>query len=166
MRRQRTMVATILAAGALMPFAGVTAQVPPTQQAQQQLQRMQEQVQRLNESMHRMTRIQEHAQAMEQTMLREMEQLRALEHLQVQDRERLQHQEQIHTMAQAMSGAAGEMVRAMVGLREMAESPGGIVTQEMEREMERLQQHLRETCDQMEAGLSVMEQLRERLAGS
>lgn len=159
-RVQAVAIGALVALGALLPPMQSHAQVAPAQQqAQQQAQRMQEQIQRLTESLQRMTRIQERAHEMEQQMLRDMEQIRLQEQLQLQDQERLRNQEQIRSMAHAMSGAAGEMAQAMIGLREMAQNG----TQGINAEMEQLRQHFEEACDQMEAGLHVMEQLRDRL---
>ena len=151
--------ATAMAAVATLALFGagskLDAQIPPAQQAQQQqLQRMQEQVQRLDETMRRMTQIQQRAQEMEQLMLRDMEHLQSQQHL--------EHQEQIRMMAHSMAGAAGEMTQAMMGLREMVQS--GSMDREMQQDMERLRQHMRETCDQMEDGPRIIQQLRDRLS--
>jgi uncharacterized protein YPO0396 len=158
--------AMLAALALLAPLGAVQldAQVPATQQAQQQqLQRMQEQVQRLTETTQRMTRIQDQAREMEQLMLRDMQQLRQQEGLQLQDQERLRQQENVRNMAHALAGAAGEMNQAVLGLREMAQNSGQKLDRDMEQQMDRLRQHLQETCDQMEAGLRVIEQLRDRL---
>jgi hypothetical protein len=159
---------TVAALTLLMPVAGlhVAAQVPPNQNAQQQLQRMQEQVQRLNETMQRMTRIQTQAHEVEQLMIRDMERLRQQDNLRLQDQERLRQQEQVRNMANALSGAAGEMNHAMFGLREMAQSSGQPLDREMEQEMERLRLTMQETCNQMESGLRLIERLRDRLNGT
>lgn len=163
LRKYAALVATMAVLAPQVPGALLPAQVPAAHAQQQQMQRMQEQVQRLNETVQRMTRIQERAHSMEQLMLRDMERLRMQEQLQLQDQERLRHQEQIRTMAHSLGVAAGEMTQAMHGLRQMAQDPGGALNREMEQDMERLRQHMQETSDQMEAGLRVMEQLRERL---
>jgi hypothetical protein len=103
---------------------------------------------------------------MEQLMLQDMERLHHQEHLQLQEQERLHNQEHVRVMAHALSGAAGEMTQAMIGLRAMAQDAGGSMDREMEQQMEQLHQHLQATCDQMEDGLRIMEQLRDRLNGS
>ena len=155
-----------LAVLAPLQTVDLEAQRPPAQQVQQQQQRMQEQVQRLNDQMQRMTRVQDQAREMEQLMLRDMQRIREQETLQLRDQERLRQQEHVRTMAHAMAGAAGEMHQAMLGLREMAQNTGQALDREMEQQMDRLRQHLQETCDQMEAGLREMQQLRDRLNGS
>lgn len=158
-RRYATAMAAVAALALFGAGSKLDAQIPPAQQAQQQqqqqqLQRMQEQVQRLDETMRRMTQIQQRAQEMEQLMLRDMEHLQSQQHL--------EHQEQIRMMAHSMAGAAGEMTQAMMGLREMVQS--GSMDREMQQDMERLRQHMRETCDQMEDGLRIIQQLRDRLS--
>jgi hypothetical protein len=157
------MVATLATLGT---GTALNAQIPPAQQAQQQQMRMQEQVQRLDETMRRMAQIQERAQNMERLTLQDMERLHHQEHLQVHEQEQLQNQEHMRVMARALSGAAGEMTQAMMGLRTMAQDAGGSMNREMEQQMERLHQHMQATCDQMEDGLRIMEQLRDRLSGS
>lgn len=169
--------ATFMATVATLAFLGVgnplSAQIPPAQQAQQQqLQRMQEQVQRLDETMRQMTQIQQRAQEMEQLMLQDMERLRQQEVLHqqegihLQEQERLRQQEQIRVMAHSMAGASGEMTQAMLSLRQMAQNAAGSPDRELEQQMERLREHMQETVNQMEAGLRIMEQLRDRLSQS
>lgn len=166
-RKHAMIAATIVAIAGIAAPPPAQAQAPGSQQMQQQqMQRMQQQMQRLDEAMRRMTRIHEHAHQLEQTMLRQMEQLRHHEHLQPHQQEQLRHQERIRYMAHALSGAAGEMGQAMMGLREMAQNAGLNFDGEMEREMERLRQHMEETLNQMEGGLRVMERLRDRLTPS
>jgi hypothetical protein len=105
---------------------------------------------------------------MEQVMLQDMERLRQQdaarpEGAQAQVQERLRQQEQIRLMAHSVANAAGEMNQAMVSLRQMAEESGNHA---MVQEMERLRLTMQESCDQMEAGLRIMEQLRDRLSQS
>lgn len=161
----------VVTLASLVTGPAVLAQVNPAQQAQQQqLQRMQEQVQRLDETVRRMTQLQQRAQDMEHVMLREMEQLRTRlalypgEGVPLQEQERLRQQEQLRVMAHSVGSAAGEMTQAMLSLREMARSSAG--DGELEREMERLRERMQETIQQMEEGLRIMEQLRDRLGGS
>jgi hypothetical protein len=162
------MIATLTALATSSPLV---AQIPAAQQAQQ-LQRMQEQVQRLDQTIQRMTRIQERAQTMEHLMLQDMERLRQQEALRLQEgnqlqmQERLRQQEQVRVMAQSMAGAAGEMNQAMLSLREMAQNSAANPDREMEQQMERLRLTMQETCNQMDAGLRIMEQLRDRLSQS
>lgn len=162
-------VATVATVAFLGFGTTLDAQISPAQQAQQ-LQRMQEQAQRVEQTMQRMAQVQQRAHEMEQLMLQDMERVRqqqALheqEGIQLQMQERMRQQEQVRVMAQAVSGAAGGMVQAMTGLREMAGDPDGATDREMAQHMERLQEHMQGTCDQMEAGLAIMEQLRERLS--
>jgi hypothetical protein len=163
-RRYATLVAAVATLAPLGATMSVGAQVPPAQQAQQQqMQRMQEQMQRIDQTMQRMTQLQQRAQEMEQVSLRDMERLHQQEGLQVRSQEQLRTQEQIRTMAHALAGAAGEMTQAMNGLREMARTSDGTMDRAMEQQMDRLREHMQETCDQMEDGLRIMEQLRDRL---
>jgi hypothetical protein len=74
--------------------------------------------------------------------------------------ERLQQQEHIRLMAHSVANAAGEMNQAMITLRQMAQESGDHA---MVQEMERLRLTMQASCDQMEAGLRIMEQLRDRL---
>ena len=174
LRKYATLMATV---ATLAPLGAGTldAQIPPAQQTQQQqLQRMQEQVQRLDETMRRMEQIQQRAQEMERLTLRDMERTReeqalqqqegAQAQVQAQSQERIRNQEQIRVMAHSLASAAGEMTQAMLSLREMAQESQGLADGEMVQQMERLREHMQDTCDQMEAGLQVMEQLRDRLS--
>ena len=149
------------------------AQIPPAHQLQQQqLQRMQEQVQRLDETMRRMTQVQQHAQEMERLMLQDMERSRQQEVLhqqeaiQLQQQERLRQQEQIRVMAHSIADAAGEMNQVMLSLRQMAQNSVGAPDPDLEQQMERLRQHMQETVHQMDAGIRIMEHLRDRLSQS
>ena len=168
-RRYAARVATVATLAFLGTGSMLQAQVPTAQQAQQ-MQRMQEQVQRLDQTIQRMTRIQERAQAMEQLMLQDMERVRQQQQLHVQEgaqlqaQERLRQQEQLRLMAHSTANAAGNMNQAMVSLRQMAQADTPVWDRDMEREMERLRLTMQETCNQMEAGLRIMEQLRDRLS--
>jgi hypothetical protein len=170
LNRYAVLMVTLATLGAA---AALHAQIPPAQQAQQQqLQHMQEQMQRLDETMQRMGRIQERAQEMERLMLQDMERLRQQQvapgevGLQLQQQAQLRNQEQVRVMANALAGAAGEMTHAMASLRSMVQNSGGSPDPVMEQHMERLRLRMQETCDQMEAGLLVMQQLREHLNAS
>jgi hypothetical protein len=168
LRRYAATVATVATFAFMGSGTALDAQIPAAQQAQQ-LQRMQEQVQRLDQTIQRMTQIQERAQAMEQLMLQDMERVRqqgalhAQEGIQLQTQERLQQQEQLRVMSHSVASAAGDMSQAMLSLREMAQTRTQSWDREMEQQMERLRLTMQETCDQMEAGLQIMERLRERL---
>jgi hypothetical protein len=166
---KRSYAALVATVAALAPLGAGTlnAQIPSAQQMQQQqLQQMQQQMQRIDQTMQRMAQIQQRAQDMEQLMLQDMERVRLQENLhleegaQLQAQEQLRQQEQIRLMAHSVASAAGEMNQAMVSLRQMAEGSGdGALVQEMER----LRLTMQETCNQMEAGLRIMDQLRDRL---
>jgi uncharacterized protein YukE len=142
------------------PF--LTAQTTPPRM-HQQVQEMHQRTQQLTEVMQRMQRVQQRAHDMEQMMLREMEQLRQREMLQEQDQLRLREQERIRDMAHSMANAAGEMNQAMERFRDLARDSQTLWNRDMERDMERLREHMDQTCVQMEEGLKIMDRLRERL---
>jgi hypothetical protein len=127
------------------------------------VQQMHQRTQQLTEVMQRMQRVQQRARDMEQRMLHEMEQLRQREMLHQQDQFRLREQERIRDMAHSMANAAGEMHQAMERFRDLARDNQTLWNQEMERDMERLREHMDQTCLQMEEGLKIMDRLRDRL---
>ena len=168
MRHSRAAFVATVAALGLVGAGTLEAQVPPTGQAQQQMQLMQEQMRQMDQTIQRMAQVQQRAQEMEQVMLQDMERLRQqeaarAEGAQLQVQERLQQQEHIRLMAHSVANAAGEMNQAMIALRQMAQESGDHA---MVREMERLRLTMQESCSQMEAGLRIMEQLRDRLSQS
>jgi hypothetical protein len=168
MKRSYAALVATVAALAPLGVGTLSAQIPSAQQMQQQqqLQQMQQQMQRIDQTMQRMAKIQQRAQDMEQLMLQDMERVRLQENLhleegvQLQTQEHLRQQEQVRLMAHSVASAAGEMNQAMLSLRQMAEGSGDSA---LVQEMERLRLTMQETCNQMEAGLRIMDQLRDRL---
>lgn len=150
-----------------MAIASVPVAGPAQQQQQaQHMQRMQAQAQQLHESMQRMQHMQERAHATEQQMMQQIERMRAAQGAQLgaQDQARLREHVHVRDMAHALSGAAGDMAQAMERARDMLHDPGARWTPEMEQDMQRLHERLRDTTEPMEESIEIMERLRDQLS--
>ena len=140
--------------------AGAMAQ----QQQMQQLQhRLHQNAQALGQSVQQMQRIQQRAQLLQQNCSQDALQLQQRQNLQLHEQQQLRTHQQVGAMANSVSGAAQEMVKAMDRLRLMAQDPNRNWNGEAAGEMKRLQERLHQVTGEMEEGLLIMERLRQRL---
>ncbi len=140
-----------------------TGAMAQQQQMQRVQQRMQQHAQALGQSVQHMQRIQQRAQQLQQTCDQQAQQLQQRQNLQLHEQQQLRNQQSIGEMANAVSGAAQQMTRAMEGLRLLARDPVGNWTGEAEGEMLRLRERLHQVTGELEEGLQIMERLHEQL---
>jgi len=158
---------TLLVGTISLAPATLTAQVRAGAQAQQaQMQQMQQRLQQnaqaLGESIQQMQRIQQRAQQIQQSCDQAAQALQQ-QNLAQGQQQQLRAQTRIGEMANAISGAAPQMTVALEGLQSMAQDPSGNWNPDAVGEMSQLRERLHQVTGELEEGLQVMEQLRQRL---
>lgn len=127
------------------------------QQAQQQAQQQQQQqrLRQLEQALQKTERIRDRLHQMDQDMTRDMDRIR--------DQNRLREHQAVRDMGRALGQVADNLRGATLQLRNQEREQLRLQDPEMQREMERLRQHVQNMGTQLEDGLKIMERLQQRL---